>query len=410
MRSCPFLSIAGLLLTLVGQAQSFQYRADVNRVQKSGFYRIVLPPTVLGRLNADLTDIRLYDGKQQEIPYRLVRETPGRLVAFTDYEIVRRLSKPGVSTTLVMRNRAKSQINSLVMISKNTNAARKAKLSGSTDAQNWYAIDDDLWLEPTQATAKTTDTRTINFPLSDYEYYRLDINDSLRAPLNILRVGCYASKTAAGIYTSVPNLLIAQRDSSDRNTYVHLTQPDGARLDRLTIFVNATTPYRRRATISQLHTRKRKRGRLETWFEPIRALELSSPDSTVADLPGLKANSLYLIIANDDNKPLSISRVHAYQLTTHLVANLTANINYQLRFSDGNTAAPSYDLTSLKSVDTHRLPTLGIGSLMPASTGNKPMASLFFEEWIIWPALGLVLFLVGFLSYRLLKEMGNTGE
>ncbi|GAB2560849.1 hypothetical protein [Spirosoma aerophilum] len=408
MRLFTFLTIVGLLSTRVGQAQSFQYKAAIDHAQQSGFYRILLPPAVLGRLNPSLTDIRLYDDHQQEIPYKLIRETPGRSVSFADYEIVTRVSKPNVSTTLVIRNRVKAPIRSLTILSKNTNAARKAKLSGSADAQNWYAIDDDIWLKPSQDNLKTTDSQTINFPLSDYEYYRLDINDSLNTPLNILRVGYFTSKASVGRYTSISNLSISQRDSNDRNTYIRLTQPDDARLDRLTIFINAPTPYRRRATISQLRTRKRKRGRIDTWFEPIRSLELSSPDSTIVDLPGLKANDLYLIITNDDNKPLPISRVRGYQLTTYLLANLTAHTNYQLRFSAENSMAPSYDQTAFNAALSANSPILQVGVVNSVRTTDEAPSSVFADSRIIWLALGLVLVVLGAMSYRMIKEMGKA--
>lgn len=410
MRTVVLLLISSLLHSLLAQAQSFQFKASVDRAQQSGYHRILLPPAVVGHLNNSLTDIRLYDDKQQEIPYQLVRKEPTSTEKFTDYELVSKVIKPNLSTTVVVRNRAKSGIRSLDIVLKNTNVGKKAKLSGSDDAQTWYAIDDAGWLGPTQNNTTTTDIKTLNFPLSDYEYYRLDINDSLSTPLNILRIGHYIQKALAGTYTATPDLVISQRDSSDKHTYIHLTRKNTARFDRLTIKISSPANYRRQATIGQFRTRKLKRRRTERWLEPLYTVDLSSSDSNLVDLPGLKTKDVYVVIDNEDNPPLFVRDVKSYQLTTYLLAKLTANMNYQLRFSDESAAAPVYDLTELSAQQPTHLPVIGVGLTNPISSANDQSMSIFTRRWVIWPVLVLVLLVLGLLSYRMLGEMAKTNQ
>ena len=408
MKKLTYLFLSGLLITSACWAQSFRFQTTVDAVGQSGFHQILLPPSVVGHLNANLTDIRLYDSQQREVPYRLVRQQPTQTAPFVDYEIVSKQSRPNVGTTLIVRNRAKSRINSLGIVIRNTNVRRKARLSGSSDAQNWYAIDDAVWLEPTQTDESTTETKRIYFPLSDYEYYRLEVNDSLSAPLNMLRVGRYAPVTSAGAYSAIPDLTIAQRDSSDKRTYVHLTRTDKARFDRLVLTVESAAPFRRRAEIGQFRTRNRKRGRTERRLEVMRSFELSTADSNLVDLPGLIANDLYVIIANGDNTPLIVRDVRAYQLTTYLLANLTAGSSYQLRFSASDVAAPAYDLTPFRANLPNRPPIIGVGVVTDNQTATTKTTSFFTDSRIIWPALGFVLLLMEFLSYQMLREMGQS--
>lgn len=404
--TCLLLSV---LIPSATWAQSFRYRATVDAVGQSGFHRVLLPPGVVGHLNADLTDIRLYDGQQREVPYRLIRQQPTQRAPFVDYELVSKQSVPKVSTTLVVRNRAKNPINSLGIVIRNTNVGKKARLSGSPDAQNWYAIDDALRLEPTQTNAGTTETKRLNFPLSNYEYYRLEINDSLSTPLNILRVGHYASMAMSGTYSPIPDLSVSQRDSSDKRTYVHLTRPDEARFDKLVFVVQSATPFRRRAELGQFRTRKPKRGRTERWFDVVRSFELSSADSNGVALPGLKARDLYVVIANEDNPPLVVREVRAYQLTTYLLANLTAGLRYQLRFSANDLAAPAYDPTPFRINLPANPPIIALSGITANQAATADRTSFFTDSRVIWPALGLVLIMLGFLSYRMLREMGPNG-
>ena len=407
MNKLTCLILSGLLITSVGRAQSFRYRAAVDAVQQPGLQRILLPPGVVGHLNADLTDIRLYDAQQREIPYRLIRQQPTQTAPFVDYEITSRQSRPNVATTLVIRNRAKNRINSLDIVLKNTNVSKKARLSGSSDARNWYAIDDAVRLGPTRTNAGTADTKRLDFPLSNYEYYRLTINDSLSTPLNILRVGRYAPVASAGAYSAIPGVATNQRDSSDKHTYVHLTRTDDARFDRLVFVVQSATPFRRRAEVGQFRSRKLRRGRVERRFEVVRSFELSTADSNVVDLPGLKAKNLYVVIANDDNPPLVIRSVRAYQLTTWLLANLTAGVPCQLRFGADDVAAPAYDQTPFRINLPANPPIIGVSGITANQADTTNTAPFFTDSRIIWPALGLILLVLGFLSYRMLREMGQ---
>ncbi len=410
--SCRVLyqTTAFLLITSATKAQSFRFRAKIEAIQQSGYHRIQLPPTVIGHLNATLTDIRLYNDKQQEVPYQLIQERPVQTTSFIDYEVISKLSRPRISTILIIRNRSKSRIRLLDIVVKNTNVGKKVRLSGSSDQQTWYAIDDNVWLGPTQSNATTTDTKTINFPLSDYEYYRLDVNDSLSTPLNIMRVGYYDQKASAGTYSAIPDLAISQRDSSDKHTYVHLTRADNARFDKLAITISTPTQYRRQAELGQFRTRKLKRGRVERWFEPIISFELSSADSNVAYLPGLRAKDLYIAIANDDNPPLKIGSVRAYQLTTFLLANLRVASPYQLHFSAGNVAAPAYDPTPFNINMPDNVPIIGVNQVTSNQADNTKTTSFFTDSRIIWLALGLVLLILGIMSYRMLREMGKANQ
>src|SRR4051812_39782229 len=103
--------ITGLiLLAQTSLGQPFRCRADVEPVAQSGFCRITLSPQVLGHLNEQLSDIRLYDDHQQEVPYLLKREKPVQYnTLFREYEVLSKVITPKVGTSLVLRNAAKSR-------------------------------------------------------------------------------------------------------------------------------------------------------------------------------------------------------------------------------------------------------------------------------------------------------------
>lgn len=405
-----FLLAVGLLMATCGQAQSFKMQASVGPVGSPGAYRISLPPNVVGRLNTDLTDIRLFDDKQREVPYQLTRRQPDQSAKQVDLEIVSRTSLPGKTTTLVLRNRQRSRLRAIKLTLKNTDSRKLGQLSGSTDAQTWYALRDAIPLDPAPATTQTTAGLHLEIPTSDYEYYRLVVGDSLSDPLNMLRASYDATTVSPGTYTAIDRLSFTQRDSNDHQTYLRITRSNPARFDRVQLEVSTTGPFSRNAIIGQYRTRKRRRNRTERYFEIIGEFRLSSTDSNLVYLPGgLIASELYVIIDNQDSPPLPVRAVRGFQTTTYLTANLAAGTEYQLRFSANNVTPPAYDLAAFKELPPNPA-VLGVTNIRPVSAVVGDAWGLAAQPWLIWVGLGLVLALLGYFSVRMLREMGGQKE
>jgi hypothetical protein len=402
------LTAGFLLIGIIGRAQSFGFRAAIPTVKQSGYYRILLPPAVVGRLNPDRTDIRLYGEQNQEIPYLLTREQPGQKTQFKEYELIAKTTA-GVSTKLVLRNGNRNPINSLGLIIKNTNVRKKARLSGSSDTKTWYGIEDDYLLEPVTNSQTTSEAKILGFPLSDYEYYQLEINDSLSAPLNILKVGYYTTIAEAGNYSEIPSISFSQRDSADHKSYLHIRFQTPSRPDKLTISVQSPVQYRRRAELAHVRTWKKKRHRTRSAFELIKAFELNSIDSLhTVYLPDQQTKDLYLVVENQNNIPLTIGAIKAQQLTTYLLAELKAGNAYTLSYVDPEVGAPAYDLVYFKDKIPANLPVIQV--IHPGPVLNiQVVSNSFFDEnrWVIWLAIGLVLVLLSYFSYQMVTDMKN---
>lgn len=413
MMNRSLLLVGCLLIMTVSRAQSFRMRADVGPVGQSGYHRIVLPPAVVGRLNAGLTDLRLYDGQQREVPYVLTRRQPGQSVQFVEFEVVSRTATPKRATTVVLRNRYRSRLRAITLEVKNADSHKPAQLSGSPDARNWYALVDQVELRPNPAATQTTAGLRIDIPASDYEYYRLVIGDSLSEPLNILRVGYDSTTVKPGAYTAINRVAFVPRDSSDRKTYIRLipvdsTGPFVAHIDKLQLDIAIAGPFRRSAVVGQFRVRKGRRGRMERYFETIQTATVSSADSNVVYLPGgLNAQDFYVVIDNGDSPPLAIRAVRGFQVTTYLTANLTAGITYQLRFSGEGVAAPVYDLAPFGKNQSANTSSVNVTNIRPVNAPVVDTWGVVPAPWLIWVGLGMVLALLGYFSIRMLREMGG---
>ncbi len=404
----------GLLLCLFPLsvvAQSFDYKAQVGPVATSGYHRIELPPDVVGRLNDGLGDLRLYDARKREVPYLLSRNTGVDATAFAAFELLKKTSVPSVSTTIVVKRPNKQPIQAIGVEMKNTNVGKKAALSGSNDGNTWYAIDDAVWLGRNDNSTTTTTRQTISFPLSDYTYFQLTVNDSTSAPLNILRIGSYGQRSALARYTPIPGLRFTRRDSSDQYTYLMLDRPSPARLDQLTIHVSSPAQFRRQVAVGHNFTerivrKRRNRPIFRQSFDQLLTFTLSSAGDTAIQLPGVLTDKLWLRIANGDNPPLQIQSLEAAQITTYLTAKLQAGASYQLQFGNRTTAAPVYDLAYFKNQLPRTLPMAPIGNIAAMNESiirDVPARN----NYLVWGATVAVLALLGAMTYRLMRETAD---
>jgi hypothetical protein len=392
-------------------AQAYRHLAEVGAVQEPGFYKIHLPPSVTGHLNPRLGDLRLMDGQGQEVPYFLTREEAVRQQSqFREYEMVRYGSNGRQASTLVLRNPARSPISNISLLIKNADVQKRAQLSGSNDAQAWYIIQDRLLLQSIHNREATAELKLLDFPLSDYEYYRLEINDSASAPLNIVRAGFYDTFTQSGQFTQLSDLTVRQQDSAGvKKTFLTFSSPQLLLLDKLTLDISGPSHYRRQATLYALRQEPDRRGREMTVREPVRQVELSSGKENTVLLPSLRGREWVLEIENQDSPPLQIREARLYQRNTYLVAELQQGQGYRLVFGRPDAAPPAYDLAYFRDQVPAAVPVLHPGPVQPnpalaAPAPEGALSRLLANELVIWSALLLVIGFLAVMSFQMLQE------
>ena len=393
-------------------AQSFDYKANVKPAHSSGYQRIALSSEIVGRLNDQLGDLRLYDARRREVPYLLVRQTGTDGTVFSPFTVVNKTSRKGVSTVVLKRPDGRL-IRSMSVVRKNTAVQKAASLSGSPDGINWYALVSYVTLGGNSSDTSAEYTETISFPLTDYPYLRLQMADSTSAPLNLIRVGTYAEMpSVAAQYTPISGLRFTQRDSSDHHTYLFIDRPVPARIDRLSIRVSSPALFRRRAEFGQVFTQtitgKRRQKRLEHSFNPEINFMLSSTGDTTLPLPNVLTEKLCIRIANADDPSLHISAIHADQISTYLVANLQKNSTYTLRFGDRSTTPPVYDLSYFKDKIPATLPIATVGPVVDKYTPSPGQAPEI-SAYALWAGITFVLLLLVYMSYQMLGKLRSEG-
>ena len=175
--------------------------------------------------------------------------------------------------------------------------------------------------------------------------------------------------------------------------------------------VDSTTFYRRNATVFTQQLIPGKRGRKHAEFVPVQSFELSSNSSNSISLNGFLAAEFVLMVENGDNPPLQFKNVKAFQLKTQLIAELKRNKTYEIMIGNEKALKPAYDLEYFKEKIPENLPVLIPGKIIlnkKTASSENPINHFFQSKLLIWAAILIVITLLGFMTWQMLRESGNT--
>jgi hypothetical protein len=394
---------AGLLLFVQSPAQKgFLYKAALDTVPQQGFYQVVLRPALAARLQPGLQDIRIADADGKQVPYILKSDIPAFSESrFKEMPIRSNKKENDKQTHVVIENNTGQALSELLLVIKNTDAGRTATLSGSDNNNDWYVIKENIALNHFFTTEGDHFIQALDFPNSQYKYFKIILNGKDLLPVNIVRAGIYEQSFINGRYMPLPAPRILQKDSGDKFSYIFLRFDDDYFIDRLELQVTGPRFYKRT---------------LQVFSGSIGSAEelgqYSLRPDTPAILPvGVKTNHLLLKIQNDDNPPLHISSAAAFQLNKYLFTWLEKGKTYTLLFGDSTAIAPVYDLQYFKDSIGKTPALIAYGKITYNKRDEKqPGQTPKNNRIVIWLALGAVSIVLLLLTAKMARQINQREQ
>lgn len=396
-----------LTSSIASWAQGFSAQSDLPAVERDGFYKIALPPEVRSYMSHSLSNARILDNDGQQIPYVIETEKGVKgASAFLPYFIQEKVIIPDSCTILVLRNDSKSSINNIHLIIKNAEVSKEAALYGSDDGKTWYALKGRFRLGHIDSKEGTAEIKIIDFPASDYTYYKLWINDDESGPLNIIRAGYYQTTAEEIRYQEVPIKSVTQEnDQKQKVSYVRIA------LDTVTTFAKITWEaegmpfYQRPASLSTSRQITNRKGRSSDYLEHITSFEMNARHQATQYFYPTRTDNLLLKISNDDNPPLNIGNIRLYQEMKYLVAWLEKDKAYSLNFGGENMSPPAYDLEFFKDSIPSSLSLITPAKAHPiARTLAARQTTFFTTRMFVWVAIAAVIVALGIMSVKMIRE------
>jgi hypothetical protein len=400
------LCIALVSIASLCYAQDFRGEAQLPKVDADGFYRVAISPEMTTHLNENFTNVRIIDSKGAEVPYLFQVEKPAyHTLKFKPYKIVEKSLAKNCCTTLVLENSVSEPINNISLSIKNADVTKQATLLGSDDKTNWFALKESFTFAPINNRQEISEVRIVDFPLSNYVYYKLQIDDSTSAPINILSAGYFEVSSESGKFIELPVKITASDSVTQKRTYIKIQLDTTRVIDKISLKMKGAPYFLRKASINEEKTRQKKKGEVELWLDELSTFELSSKASSVIDLPNTKIKEFLIVIENDDNPSLQVDEVSVFQLNRYLTAYLKKNETHSVKIGDIDLRAPVYDIAYFKDSIPQSITTLSAGTLVMADQVAQAGSTVFFSSrWIIWAAIVVVIIVLGFMALRMINE------
>jgi hypothetical protein len=112
-------------------------------------------------------------------------------------------------------------------------------------------------------------------------------------------------------------------------------------------------------------------------------------------------------VRNEDNPPLTVTAINAYQLYTYVIAWLEPSDRYSLVLGDSLATAPHYDLGAFSDSIGKAVLSLSPG---PLHENGRPLPegpASGKGKLILWSAIGIVLLVLLFLTLRMTKKVSS---
>ena len=405
--------ISLLLSLLVGfqaYGQDFKYEASIPVVVDSGYYRVILSPELLGQTQSGLSDLRIYTDKGEEQPYLIRKEARfSSQSLFKEYEIVDKAYKKDAISHLVFSNSGKRAIDNVSFLVKNTDVKKRARLSGSDDQENWYVIKDNYLLHAMQSEKETSEMNVLNFPLSDYAYFKLEINDNWKLPINILKVGYYDTQKAKGLSTTF-NCQVANQKDTLKTSLVEVVLPGPMYIEELQMTVSGVEYFSRWTTVKVKREGIDRKKNAYEYFETLGSFDLNSNSENKISFGGSVVKELLVEIDNRDNQPLKVESIDASFLNTYAVVELIPSSSYTLKTGDESLSRPDYDLKAFADQIPLDITRVKHGTLVDVQPKEEEMAvpSFWDNKYLVWFVIAVVGFGLTYVSFKMIKEIGGN--
>ncbi len=382
-----------LFASTFANGQQFRHSAKLDSIGTSGFYIIVLNSEILSYLRTDCADLRIEDKDKKSVPYLLrVASTPLQQSSFIEFPILSNRLVDSGKTEIILSNDSAKQIHNIKLFIKNAAVSRTGSLSGSNDRQKWFIVDDQVLIGRSYESVKDEYLQEILFPMSNYRFYKLIIDNQKNDPMNIVRAGTYTviywKRLMQFEYNPLPDV---KSTDSGAHTLVHIQHNRPYQISHISLSANGPKFFKREFQLYSIDSASASK-------RFIGEFSLNSDIMPEFDFPLVKTDRLLMVIDNKDNPPLKIERLQTQHISMDATAYLEKGNSYTLLMDNPESKAPDYDLVHFKDSIPQSIAVLNPHSI----TTNEILAGdSQSRNWWIWPVLIGVIAIMGLLTYKL---------
>ncbi len=389
-------------------SQEFNWRATVEKIDSSGFYNIYLNPDVTSRLRYELPDIRLFDNHNTEIPYilRLDRKhNYSKKLKKLDIIKNKYFIRKGLRQILV-ENKRKEEISNLILNFEKTNAIITAKIIGSNNKKDWYILKNSSVFHVETKKEKQAEIIIEDLPLTNFKFFKIEISSNNKEKLFVKKVFYKQHLHSEQNFMQLVSPFFSQDNTTIKGKSIitiKFKQPEF--IDKMRFRFRETNYFLRKANLLKIDSVGEKKFHLQQYDRKKFQFVLNSTTNNEFFFTNFKAQQLRFEIENQDDAPLELISVRAFQQNAYLIAHLEANKDYYILFGSSRTASPLYDLNYFTDSIPLELTKVEVGKVAINQDKLYNKTKIKIPIYFLWSiTIGLAAFLA-FMVFKMFKKM-----
>ncbi len=340
MRTLNKNNIVVVFLLLCGQFVSAQQVKAIVEAGVDGLQTIQIPQEFRMWIGNDIGRLRLYDVKDTEVGFVLkpdIQET-------TTFQPVPFDKTATDSTeTFVIHNLAKERKQGYLFRIGNSAGSKDYVIEGSDDQKTWFGLVNNGKFTQLYSDDQTSVVKSSSFPLTDYRYIRVVLDNKNSAPVQVLAIGEQVTKEVTQHYEPLQHVSFDRKeDNKNKETILTIRKNGRSPIDYIRFHIATPAHYHRQATLYTVRTETRKR-KTHTYDQPVAYITLNDQQTNEFTIEDIAEDLFYIRIKNEDNVPLTIDSLSFFQKPVTILADLKQGETYVLD-ADSSRTLPNYDL------------------------------------------------------------------
>ncbi|MFB6257654.1 MAG: hypothetical protein ABEH38_03090 [Flavobacteriales bacterium] len=388
------------LIVLGGKGQEAAYRAPLDSIPTTGFYKIPIRPELGIHLNSDRQDLRLvHDGKK--VPFILRKEKiREKDPSYVELDITERSRKKS-TLSLIIEAPDTGFPEKLLFFTEKPDRSKTVRVQGSEKRKEWEPV-----MPETRIRSAVKDTVSSEFHIggvfaSDHRYYRLLVRDaSGRAP-KVITVGYYQKDHSHPSFYELPEPGIRQKEGEDKS-FIDIEADSTRLVEKIELRMKGPPFFRRTA---RLGIPKGRTAELPYPYEDIGGGTFSQPVEELKQIEPRQSTHRILILEKGPDPPLKVQKVRLFQRKRAVIAHLEQGKDYELLLGGALKAAPDYELDRFSQRIPQDIPVLHAGKAVKIDKDQREWRALWIWAAIIVAALVLTAF-----SFRMVQERSEKKD
>ena len=383
------------------------YQGKISQVSESGLHQIVLSPELRSATQNNLDHLRIFDAKNNEVPYVLF-EGKSTDLQYENLTIVSKNAVPNKATSIIVSNEKALNLDHLTFKIANTDVDKTYSISGSNDNKEWFGLVINQKIIGLNDAGENFVERDFAFPLNNYKFLKIDFIDKNSLPINVLEVGLEKNYAVKKSKIELQNFeQKVTTDKKNKQTKITISFKDPQVIDAIGFNISAPNFYLRDARIVINKTRIQKRSEVD-YAETVSNFQLNSKVKSSFEVSELFVKEFTIEIDNQDNPELEIKKISLFQNPVSILADLKANENYTLKI-DSKLSAPAYDLAQSGIDFNQNYPVATISNLDKIDNPKEAESAQSFWQTplFMWLCIGFAVLIIGYFAVAMIKDLNK---